>query len=59
MSLEQVNELYDNVKFAPKSVSYRASERRFSAVAADGSRGPPSEKDAKDFETLGEKRDSI
>lgn len=59
MSLEQVNELYENVSFAPKSTSYHAAVRRFSSVAADGNRGPFAEKQDKDYDSPAEKRDSI
>ncbi|EMC94000.1 hypothetical protein BAUCODRAFT_36470 [Baudoinia panamericana UAMH 10762] len=37
MTLEQVNELYENVKFAPKSPGYHAAVRRFSVAGGDNS----------------------
>ncbi|KAI7082643.1 putative transporter [Hortaea werneckii] len=48
MTLEQVNELYETVRFAPKSVGYHAATRRFSSVAADGSQLPPPGKDSQE-----------
>ena len=48
MTLEQVNELYETVRFAPKSVGYHAAARRFSSVAADGSQLPPPGKDSQE-----------
>lgn len=44
MTLEQVNELYENVSFAPKSVDYHAAVRRYSSVGAGGTPLPPSDK---------------
>lgn len=35
LSLEEVNDLYENVKFAPKSPGYRANIRRFSIAAEE------------------------
>ena len=55
MTLEQVNELYENVKFAPKSASYHAAVRRFSSVGADGTPLPLPGKDSTDEST--EKRE--
>ena len=48
MTLEQVNELYETVRFATMSVVYHAAARRFSSVAADGSQLPPPGKDSQE-----------
>ncbi|KAI7204478.1 putative transporter [Hortaea werneckii] len=51
MTLEQVNELYENVKFAPKSASYHAAFYHLSSVGASGTPLPRPGKDSTDQST--------
>lgn len=51
MTLEQVNELYENVKFAPKSASYHAAFHHLSSVGANGTPLPRPGKDSTDQST--------